>query len=620
MERELIRERFKHFTERYLDNGKKMNSWNEQLLGQFPEEAWISILTVRAASIRDIYVENEAMIDELYAVIDESSPEVVAELLLELVRNLTKNGMDDQTLIANLCERALSYYDNTADYDSRIMLNSIRGSALSVFYRLIRDPEGAEKALEAYRRIIDLGDHFWELKDPDAKRAVLDAYLNLVTFTANFHDSAFVECCGLCLRAIEFSKRDDVNREAEADPGFAKLLKNTMKEIYSELIACTAVIYVIPDNEFAHLNDIYYQYVKPLRETGELDPRTDMIARLIWDRQPEEEWLNDFASMLENGVPWIDYGSPDQEAELEKFIPYHQMSTLFLEYIKSSDFPRERKMEYARRVFPGLGKMIWETPYPFQTEKMNTYFVEWFHVIEPFLETDEEKRDFLSRLLIMRQPVTFIHCRMVEKIVELMGSEVLSKRPELFIGICGLETKEDVIANKKVIMNFLHRCSIIHDVGKCFVTDIINRQSRALTDIEFQLIKLHPSFGTKIAKVAALEPYADVIRGHHKFYNGQGGYPEDYDNTVSPLRFVTDLVTVADSIDAATDVLGRNYSRGKDFTKLFEELKEGAGTRYNPDVIDIIAGSPTLFEAIRRLTGNGRYAVYRDCYKAILKI
>ncbi len=112
MERELIRERFKHFTERYLDNGKKMNSWNEQLLGQFPEEAWISILTVRAASIRDIYVENEAMIDELYAVIDESSPEVVAELLLELVRNLTKNGMDDQTLIANLCERALSYYDN----------------------------------------------------------------------------------------------------------------------------------------------------------------------------------------------------------------------------------------------------------------------------------------------------------------------------------------------------------------------------------------------------------------------------------------------------------------------------------------------------------------------------
>ena len=35
--------------------------------------------------------------------------------------------------------------------------------------------------------------------------------------------------------------------------------------------------------------------------------------------------------------------------------------------------------------------------------------------------------------------------------------------------------------------------------------------------------------------------YVDIARGHHKFYNGKGGYPNDFDNTASPERFMIDI-------------------------------------------------------------------------------
>ncbi len=41
-------------------------------------------------------------------------------------------------------------------------------------------------------------------------------------------------------------------------------------------------------------------------------------------------------------------------------------------------------------------------------------------------------------------------------------------------------------------------------------------------------------------------------------------------------------------MDAATDILGRNYAKGKEFDRLFAELKEGAGTRYNPYIVRLI--------------------------------
>ena len=107
--------------------------------------------------------------------------------------------------------------------------------------------------------------------------------------------------------------------------------------------------------------------------------------------------------------------------------------------------------------------------------------------------------------------------------------------------------------------------------------------------------------------------------GHHKWYDGKMGYPMDFDNTKSKYKIAIDIISIADSIDAATDILGRNYTLGKDFDSLLKELEDGAGVRYNPNIVKLISMDEVLKSKLRYLTKYGRERVYYEAYKEIAK-
>jgi HD-GYP domain-containing protein (c-di-GMP phosphodiesterase class II) len=73
-------------------------------------------------------------------------------------------------------------------------------------------------------------------------------------------------------------------------------------------------------------------------------------------------------------------------------------------------------------------------------------------------------------------------------------------------------------------------------------------------------------------------------------------------------------------MDAATDVLGRNYAKGKDFAQLFAELKEGSGTRYNPRIVSLIEECQDLYDKLAYITSQGRYKIYREAYREIMEV
>lgn len=112
------------------------------------------------------------------------------------------------------------------------------------------------------------------------------------------------------------------------------------------------------------------------------------------------------------------------------------------------------------------------------------------------------------------------------------------------------------------------------------------------------------------------EPYLDIIIGHHKTFDGKG-YPSSFDNTASDKKVYIDLISIADSIDAATDRLGRNYAAGKDFNRVLEELINQSGTRYNGQIVSLIANDKELCDNLSYLTSDGRYKVYYDVYRRI---
>ena len=83
-----------------------------------------------------------------------------------------------------------------------------------------------------------------------------------------------------------------------------------------------------------------------------------------------------------------------------------------------------------------------------------------------------------------------------------------------------------------------------------------------------------------------------------------------FDNTKSKYKIIINLIRIADAIDAGTDCYGRNYSLGKNFDMLFQELVCGKGTKYNPFIVEFIRNHSDLMNELRYYTIDGRYDVF----------
>ena len=199
---------------------------------------------------------------------------------------------------------------------------------------------------------------------------------------------------------------------------------------------------------------------------------------------------------------------------------------------------------------------------------------------------------------------------MVKKISEEITLALLKDKKEILDPLVdsGIEN----------VMDYISKAAMLHDLGKCQTVGVINAQGRKLVDEEFSCIKLHPQRALEfLDNDKDFETYFDVMIGHHKWYDGTKGYPFGFDNTKSTYKIAIDIISIADSIDAATDILGRNYTVGKNFDTLFNELLSEAGTRYNKEIVDVMAQDEELLEKLRYLTRDGREKVYYEAYKEI---
>jgi putative nucleotidyltransferase with HDIG domain len=129
--------------------------------------------------------------------------------------------------------------------------------------------------------------------------------------------------------------------------------------------------------------------------------------------------------------------------------------------------------------------------------------------------------------------------------------------------------------------------ALLHDVGKIGIDDRIIRKPTALTEEEFEIMKTHPAKGAAIME--AIPQLHDVIPGmkhHHERWEG-GGYPDGLSGEDIPLQ--ARIVSVADTFDAMTTT--RPYQRAMDLRFVFQRLRDLAGNRFDPVVVDALIQS-----------------------------
>lgn len=160
-----------------------------------------------------------------------------------------------------------------------------------------------------------------------------------------------------------------------------------------------------------------------------------------------------------------------------------------------------------------------------------------------------------------------------------------------------------------------YECGVYHDIGKSMVTMYVGNNSRRLLDEEFVCVQWHAAFGYELlCKIGHKDDLALAALYHHTYYDGQGGYPKDQPPCPKNMKPIVDALTVADSLDAATDNIGRCYTAAKPLEKLIEELRAQKGSRYAPAVVELF-DDPDFCTEFRRKLYESRQSVYLEVYR-----
>lgn len=234
---------------------------------------------------------------------------------------------------------------------------------------------------------------------------------------------------------------------------------------------------------------------------------------------------------------------------------------------------------------------------------------------------EEERIRYLNELNVATQVTTYAHSVNVAMIARELMEGILEYQPELLKGALGKIRHGKVLLNSKKCLDFIYEAAFYHDIGKNGIISTVNNDYRPLTDEEYAIIKTHPALGAELLKIAPslYEKYHDTTLGHHKWYNGKGGYPEDFDNTKSPKRILIDIITLSDCMQAATEHIGRNYKEGKTFDMVMEEFRKGAGTKYNPDLVKFIDTHDDVARDLAVLINDAWVDIYFNIYSKFMR-
>ncbi|MCH5286747.1 MAG: HD domain-containing protein [Christensenellaceae bacterium] len=221
----------------------------------------------------------------------------------------------------------------------------------------------------------------------------------------------------------------------------------------------------------------------------------------------------------------------------------------------------------------------------------------------------------LEYILSCHRP-TYVHSHVVAWLAGQLAWRMTEVSPSALIGVLGVKNEDGVRARAQEIAQHVYECALYHDMGKNMLLSAVSLYHRRLIDLEFGNIKWHPIFGARLLRMCGAGKDAQqVALYHHLFYDGTGGYPQDCEPCSASARPLVGIVSVADSLDAGTDNIGRCYAAVKTFETLVGELRAGSGTRYDPAVVALFDDESFIARMRDGLTATRR-EIYCHAYRS----
>src|SRR6266850_574764 len=132
-------------------------------------------------------------------------------------------------------------------------------------------------------------------------------------------------------------------------------------------------------------------------------------------------------------------------------------------------------------------------------------------------------------------------------------------------------------------LDALYSGGIVHDIGKIGVADSILLKPGPLDHEEQVRMHAHPIIGEGIVRpLRSGTSLLPIIRHHHEHFDGTG-YPDRLRGAQIPR--LARIVSVCDAYDALIN--GRPYRRGRSPEEAMAILYRGAGTQWDPEVVNL---------------------------------
>lgn len=210
-----------------------------------------------------------------------------------------------------------------------------------------------------------------------------------------------------------------------------------------------------------------------------------------------------------------------------------------------------------------------------------------------------------SRTLELKEALTKLDTAHVETI-HYLSAAAEYKDEDTAAHIIRMAAYSKLLAEKigldKNTVELIHTSSPMHDIGKIGIPDCILLKPGKLDAEEWDNMKTHAAIGNNLLSLGNSEYMqmgAVIALNHHEKWDGSG-YPCGLAGDEIPLP--GRICAVADVFDALTSK--RPYKEAFSVEKSVSIMKEGRGTHFDPQILDLFLDNLDEIIAIKEAIGD----------------
>ncbi len=149
------------------------------------------------------------------------------------------------------------------------------------------------------------------------------------------------------------------------------------------------------------------------------------------------------------------------------------------------------------------------------------------------------------------------------------------------VGEIALTMAREIGLSKEDLEN-LRWGSLLHDVGKIAVDQVVQNKPGRLTAEEHEHIMIHSQVGAEIVRPVVNPMVVEIVEHHHDRYDG-----EDSHQAISgkDIPLGARILAVADTFDAMTS--DRPYRRALPIAQSLAEIQKCGGSQFDPEIVNV---------------------------------